>query len=78
MTFCVHLYYMHIYYTKLITCEVCCMDSTAQKEKEKGPTTELELGTYTLSWSFSRTSHGCAAIQRQLKTRASRLVLCAV
>ena len=45
---------------------------------DKDAPTELKLGTYTLSWSFSRTSHGCAAILRQLKTRVSRLVLCAV
>ena len=70
--------------------------STAQggRQQKKGPATDLELGTYALSRTFSHelsvpvkilrpqlpfiTGHGCAAIQRSLKTRASRLVLCAV
>ena len=40
--------------------EACCMDSTAQKEMapgEKGPATQLKLGTYTLLRSFSHASH---------------------
>ena len=58
---------------------------------KKGPATRLELGTYTLLWSFSHepsvpdanpsspiafcTGRRCAAIQRLLRTYALRLVL---
>ena len=71
--------------------------STAQRLGQrgvKGPVTELKLGTYTLSPSFSHelsvpvkilrpqlpfgTGHGYATIQRPPKSRASRLVLGAV
>ena len=70
------------------------LEITAQRKAagEKGPATELEPGTYTLSWNFSHevsvpaanplspialcTGGRCVAIQRPLRTHASRLVLC--
>ena len=42
-----------------LTCSDSCK-STALENRvtgEKGPETELELGTYALSWSFSHSSH---------------------
>ena len=72
------------------------MELTAQKgkgDREKGPATALELGTYSLSRSFSHASHGdrdppfpIALMYRSqvcrysatLKTCTSRLVLCAM
>ena len=81
-----------------LDCEACCMKlHSSERDRvpwEIGPVTELEPGTYTLSWSSVTsqvipvkilrpqsplsTSHRCAAIQRPLKTCASRLVLNAV
>ena len=46
-------------YIRIVYCRLSC-EFTAQKDRvigEKVPTTELKLGNYTLSQSFSHASH---------------------